>query len=161
VCLGSSFVRLEVTEYYLVIPFEGEFAMKKELVSCWMSHDPITVTPNTAMLDAGNIMRKYEIRASPSDANSLSIWELNYLLTKVKVKQIMIHNPITVYSTDTISTAASLMLKNKVGGLPVINPLYGFLMGIITETDIFRLIVRTWREPGAEEVTREINGVTQ
>lgn len=157
--------------------------MKKELVSCWMSHDPITVTPNTAMLDAGNIMRKYEIRrlpvvddngklvgivtqgdireASPSDANSLSIWELNYLLTKVKVKQIMIHNPITVYSTDTISTAASLMLKNKVGGLPVINPLYGFLMGIITETDIFRLIVRTWREPGAEEVTREINGVTQ
>ena len=159
--------------------------MKKELVFRWMSHDPITVTPDTGLLDADKIMHRYNIRrlpvvkdngklvgivtqgdireASPSDATSLSIWELNYLLTKVKVKEIMTRDPITVYSTDTISKAARLMLENKVGGLPVIDPLHGVLMGIITESDIFRLIVRTWEEPGAEEVelTREINGITQ
>ena len=159
--------------------------MKKEQVFRWMSHDPITVSPNTAMPDAENIMHKYNIRrlpvvddngklvgivtkgdireASPSDATSLSIWEAKYLLTKVKVKQIMIHDPITVFSTDPISTAASLMLENKVGGLPVIDPLYGALRGIITESDIFRLIVRTWKEPGTEEVelTRKMNGVLQ
>ena len=159
--------------------------MKKEQVYRWMSHDPITVTPNTAMLDASNIMHKYDIRrlpvvddngklvgivtqgdireASPSDATSLSIWELKYLLTKVKVKQIMIRNPITVYSTDNINTAASLMLENKVGGLPVIDPLYGTLLGIITESDIFRLIVQTWKESGTEEVelARKISGIVQ
>jgi CBS domain-containing protein len=148
--------------------------MKKEQVFRWMSHDPITVTPNTGMLDASNIMHKYDIRrlpvvddngklvgivtrgdireASPSDATSLSIWELNYLLTKVKVKEIMTRNPITVYSTDTISKAARLMLENKVGGLPVVDSLYGTLMGIITESDIFRLIVRTWKEHKTQEV---------
>ena len=159
--------------------------MKKELVFRWMGHDPITVTPNTGMLDASNIMHKYDIRRlpvvddngklvvivtrgdiredSPSDATSLSIWELNYLLTKVKVKEIMTCGPITVYSTDTISEAARLMLENKVGGLPVIDPLHGALRGMITESDIFRLIVRTWKEPGTDEVklTRKKNGILQ
>lgn len=157
--------------------------MKKEQVCRWMSHDPITVSPNTAMLDASNIMHQYDIRrlpvvddngklvgivtrgdireASPSDATSLSIWELKYLLTKVKVKHIMTHNPITVYSTDTINTAARGMLENKVGGLPVIDPLYGTLLGVITESDIFRLIVQTWKESGTEEVelTKKINEI--
>jgi len=159
--------------------------MKKERVCYWMSHDPIMVSPATAMLDASNIMHKYDIRrlpvvdnngklvgivtrgdireASASDANSLSIWELKYLLTKVKIEQIMTHNPITVYFTDTIDTAASLMLENKVGGLPVIDPLYGTLLGIITESDIFRLIVRTWKKSGTEEVelTRKISEIPQ
>jgi acetoin utilization protein AcuB len=147
--------------------------MKKELVFRWMSHDPITVTPDTGLLDADKIMHKYDIRrlpvvnddgeligivtwgdireASPSDATSLSIWELKYLLAKVKVKEIMTRAPITVNATDTINTAASLMLENKVGGLPVIDSASGTLRGIITESDIFRLIVRTWMEPGIEE----------
>lgn len=142
--------------------------MKTEVVFRWMSHEPITVTPDTPLPDANKIMHKYNIRrlpvvdkngklvgivtrgdireASPSDANSLTRWELKYLLDKVKVKSIMTRNPITVCATDTITKAARLMLTNKVSGLPVVDPTNNTLQGIITESDIFRLVVGTWQE---------------
>ena len=144
------------------------------MVFRWMSHEPITVTPDTRLPDADNILRKYNIRrlpvvdkngklvgivtrgdireASPSDANSLTVWELNYLLTKLKVKEIMTRNPITVSATDSISKAAYLMLTNKVSGLPVIDPTSHALQGIITESDIFRLVVRMWRDAEPDEI---------
>ena len=146
--------------------------MKTEMVFRWMSHEPITVTPETRLPDADNMLRKYNIRrlpvvdihgklvgivtrgdireASPSDANSLNVWELNYLLTKLKVKEIMTRSPITASTTDTITKAAYLMLINKVSGLPVVDPTSHMLRGIITESDIFRLVVRTWREAEPE-----------
>jgi acetoin utilization protein AcuB len=148
--------------------------MKTEMVFRWMSHEPITVTPDTRLPDTDNILRKYNIRrlpvvdkngklvgivtrgdvreASPSDANSLNVWELNYLLTKLKVKEIMTRNPITVSPTDTITKAAYLMLINKVSGLPVVDPTSHTLRGIITESDIFRLVVRTWRNAEPEDI---------
>jgi len=148
--------------------------MKSEMVFRWMSHEPITVTPDTSLPDADNIMRKYNIRrlpvvdkngklagivtrgdireALPSDANSLTRWELNYLLDKVKVKWIMTRNPITVSVTDSISKAAYLMLTNKVSGLPVVDPTNHTLRGIITESDIFRLVVRMWRDAEPDEI---------
>jgi CBS domain-containing protein len=153
---------------------QGESKMKTELVMHWMSYEPITVTPDTGLHDAENILRKYGIRrlpvvdkngklvgivtrgdireASPSDATSLSVWEINYLLDKLKIKNIMTPHPITVYTTDTITKAANLMLENKVSGLPVVDPADGALKGIITESDIFRLVVQTWDRTEAEEV---------
>ena len=88
--------------------------------------------------------------ASPSDATSLSIWELNYLLEKLQVRRIMTPNPVTVYTNDTIATAARLMLENKISGLPVLDPTDDSLVGIITESDIFSLVAQTWEEPEAD-----------
>jgi acetoin utilization protein AcuB len=153
---------------------QGELKMKTELVMHWMSYEPITVAPGVGLHDADNILRKYGIRrlpvvdkngklvgivtrgdireASPSDATSLTVWEINHLLDKLKIKDIMTPHPITVYTTDTITKAANLMLENKVSGLPVVDPADGTLKGIITESDIFRLVVQTWDRTEAEEV---------
>jgi len=148
--------------------------MKTELVYDWMSREPITVTPTTTLFEAGKILREYNIRrlpvvdgngnlvgivtsgdirkASASDASSLNVWELNYLLAKLTVQGIMTPDPITIYITDTIARAARLMLENKVSGLPVVDPLEGSLLGIITESDIFRWVVQTWNRTETEEV---------
>jgi CBS domain-containing protein len=147
--------------------------MKKELVYYWMSPEPITVTPDTTLIEVNKILREYDIRrlpvvddndnvvgivtlgdvreASASDATSLNVWELNYLLAKVKVERIMTPNPVTVNFTDSIVEATTLMLANKVSGLPVIDPARGTLLGIITESDIFRFMVQKWSETEAEE----------
>jgi CBS domain-containing protein len=152
----------------------GELKMKTELVMHWMSYEPITVTPDTGLDDANNILHKYDIRrlpvvdengklvgivtrgdireASPSDATSLTVWEINYLLDKLKIKDIMTPYPITVYTTDTITKAANLMRENKVSGLPVVDPADGALKGIITESDFFRLVVQTWDRTEAKEI---------
>lgn len=152
--------------------------MKSELIVNWMSPDVITITPETSLTDADNLLHEYNIRrlpvvdedknllgivtlgdirqASPSDATSLNIWELNYLLEKLKVKRIMTPNPITVYVNDTLATAASLMLENKISGLPVLDPVDDSLVGIITESDIFSMVAQIWEEtvPGELEAIR-------
>jgi CBS domain-containing protein len=82
--------------------------------------------------------------AQPSQVTSLSIFELNYLIGRVTLNQIMTRQPVTVTDTTTIQEAARLMLQRKISGLPVVKE--GRLVGIITESDIFRLVVRTWSE---------------
>jgi acetoin utilization protein AcuB len=82
-------------------------------------------------------------KAQPSAATSLNIWELNYLLAKVKVSEIMTPDPITVSQNATIGDAAQLMLNNMISGLPVVDG-QSNLVGIITESDIFRLVVKEW-----------------
>lgn len=77
--------------------------------------------------------------ASPSDAHSLTIYELNYLIARLTVGEIMTRDPITVTPEMSIEAAARLMLEHKIGGLPVMEG--DRLVGIITETDIFRLLV--------------------
>ncbi|MCB0180588.1 MAG: CBS domain-containing protein [Anaerolineae bacterium] len=148
--------------------------MRNELVANWMSPDVITVTPDTSLTDADNLLHEYNIRrlpvideennllgivtlgdireASASDATSLSIWELNYLLEKLLVQKIMTPNPITVYSNDSIAMAASLMLENKISGLPVLDPADESLVGIITESDIFSMVVQDWEEFDSREL---------
>jgi CBS domain-containing protein len=79
--------------------------------------------------------------ASPSDATTLSIWELNYLWGQLTVKKIMTHDVITIQANETIYDAAKLMLDHKISGLPVIDN-KGELIGIITESDIFRMVVQ-------------------
>ena len=144
--------------------------MKQEIVRDWMTPDPITVTPQTTLPEIHRLLTDRQIRrlpvmkhgrlvgmvtlgdvreAEPSSATSLSIWEVNYLLTKLEVSEIMTPSPLTVQEEATIGEAASLMLSNKIGGLPVVNG-EGKLVGIITESDIFRMIVAEWEQ--AEQV---------
>jgi len=152
--------------------------MKRELVRNWMTPNPITIGPNDSLVDAHGLMRDHNIRrlpvvnhegeligivtlgdvreASPSDATSLSVWELNYLLLKLKISEIMSRDPVTVCATDTIADAANMMLEHKVSGLPVVEP-DGALVGIITESDIFRLVVENW---GQAEFEAEPEGVS-
>lgn len=136
--------------------------MKKERVSDWMTNEVATVSPKTSLPDAHELMMKEQVRrlpvvdgngelvgivtrgdvrgAQPSPATSLTIWELNYLLSKLLVEKIMTSNPITISEEATIAEAAQLMLENRISGLPVINK-EGKLVGIITESDIFSMIV--------------------
>ncbi len=78
--------------------------------------------------------------ASPSPATTLSIWEVNYLLSKIKIDRLMSTSVITTDPDSTIEWAAHLMVENKVGGLPVVDS-NNRPVGIITETDIFRSLV--------------------
>ena len=141
--------------------------MSKELVETWMTDEVVWIAPETTLPEAHKMMRNEEIRrlpvvdngrlvgivtlgdvreAEPSSATSLSVWELNYLLSKLTIKEIMTPDPITVRTTDTIGEAAKVMLENRIGGLPVVDE-RGRLAGIITESDIFSMVVlHEWRE---------------
>ena len=83
--------------------------------------------------------------ASPSDATTLSIWELNYLWSQLTAEKIMTRKVLTVHPTTPILDAAELMLNQKVSGLPVVNE-HGEVVGMITESDIFKMLV-AWRVP--------------
>jgi acetoin utilization protein AcuB len=79
------------------------------------------------------------LNASPSDATSLSIWELNYLISKITVGQIMKHDVISATEDTPIEEAARTMADHKIGGLPVVRGRE--VVGIVTETDIFRVFL--------------------
>jgi acetoin utilization protein AcuB len=88
------------------------------------------------------------LRASPSPATSLSVYEIPYLLSKISVKNVMTGKVITVTGDTPLEDAARIMADHKIGGLPVVDG--GALVGIITETDLFRLFVELLaaRDPG-------------
>jgi acetoin utilization protein AcuB len=87
----------------------------------------------------GMVSEKDLLNATPSIATSLSVWELNYLLSKVTVSEVMTKNVVSVTPTTPIEEAARIMADNKIGGLPVTEGTE--LVGIITETDLFRLFL--------------------
>jgi len=130
------------------------------LVGERMTHPVVFVSPDMSIQDALQLMRKENIRrtpvvkggklvgivsdkdllnASPSDATSLSVWELNYLLSKITVSEVMTGAVITVAVDTPIEEAARIMSDNKIGGLPVVRN--GDVIGIITETDLFHLLL--------------------
>jgi acetoin utilization protein AcuB len=134
--------------------------MNTEPVRSWMTEKPITITPETTLPEAQRIMYAYKIRrlpvvnsdqlvgivtlgdireAKPSDATTLSIYELNYLMDRLTAKDFMTPNPITIPPDATIAEAAALMVDHKIGGLPVVDQ--GKLVGIITETDFCLLLM--------------------
>lgn len=125
-----------------------------------MSRPTITVTPEMPVHDALAMFHKEHIRrapvvrdgkmvgivserdllnASPSPVTSLSVWEMNYLLSKVTVKQVMSKKVKTVDVNTPIEEAARIMADSKIGGLPVLRS--GKLVGIITETDLFKIFL--------------------
>jgi CBS domain-containing protein len=134
--------------------------MNTQLVRDWMTTHPITIAPTTTLPEAQQIMMENHIRrlpvvwhdklvgiltfgdireAKPSDATTLSVYELNYLLDRLTVKSIMTPDPITIHPDESIRQAARLMLEYKIGGLPVVEN--GEVLGILTETDFCRLLV--------------------
>ncbi len=138
--------------------------MKQDLVKHWMARDVITITPDTSLHEAHRLMTEKRVRrlpvvdrgklvgivtlgdvrgAEPSAASTLSVWEMNKLLANLKVSEIMTREPVTISQEATISTVAEIMLEKKFSGLPVVDD-QGKLVGIITESDIFRLVVREW-----------------
>ncbi len=135
--------------------------MRKNHVRDWMTPNPISIDPKTTLPEAHKLMKECHIRrlpvvdrgklvgiltlgdireASPSDASALSIFELNYLLAKLTVENIMTRDPLTIAPGATIREAAQLMLDHKIGSLPVVEG--EKLVGIITESDIFRVLVQ-------------------
>jgi acetoin utilization protein AcuB len=141
-------------------------------IKYWMTKDPITVTPDTLAVEAQKIMKENKIRrlpviekgklvgivtfrnlmeAAPSSATSLSIYELNYLLMKMKVKDLMKKNVITVSPEDTVIDAISLGMKHDIGGFPVLND-RGDLVGIVTETQISRALLQLFGTNVKEEI---------
>ena len=127
-----------------------------------MSSPAITVAPDTPFQDAlqqmhdhgfrrllvvdpkgnlvGIVSERDLLHAAPSSATTLSIWEVHYLLWKIQVRELMTKDVITTTPDTPIEDAASLMVTNKIGGLPVID-VNGNVVGVITETDIFRTFV--------------------
>lgn len=88
----------------------------------------------------GIVADKDLLHASPSMATSLSVWEITYLLAKIKIKDVMIKKVITVTSDTPLEIAARIMVDNEIGGLPVVDD-DGAVSGIITETDIFKAFI--------------------
>lgn len=85
----------------------------------------------------GIISEKDLLDATPSDATTLSIWEVNYLLSKLTVEKIMTKDVITITKDTPLEEAARIMADKKIGGLPVVEGRK--VVGIVTETDIFKL----------------------
>ncbi len=134
-----------------------------------MSHQVITVQPETQITKAHKLMAQEKIqqmpvvkngklvgivserdilKAYPSSVTTLSVWELTSLLEKIKVKDIMIKNVQTVQEAASIEQAARLMADNKIGSLPVLHG--DELVGIITEADLFNIMLEMLggRRPG-------------
>ena len=126
-----------------------------------MSTNPVTITADVPITEALRIMRQNQVRrlpvldgdgeligivsekdllyASPSPATSLSIHEMHYMLSRLQVTELMTTDPITITPDTLLEEAALIMADNKIGGLPVVQN--GKLVGIITETDIFKVFL--------------------
>ena len=126
-------------------------------VKDFMTRKVVYISPDTTIAHAADMMREQELHrlpviendqlvglvtegtiaeASPSKATSLSIYEMNYLLNKTKVGDVMIRDVVTISQFASLEDATYLMLKNKIGILPVVDNEQ--LYGVITDRDIFK-----------------------
>jgi acetoin utilization protein AcuB len=150
------------------------------LVKDRMSHPVISVHPEMPMNDALRMMRAEHIRrlpvvdaqgrlvgivserdllhAAPSDVTSLSIWEINDLVSRITIDKVMSREVVTIDEDTPIEEAARIMVDRKIGGLPVVRG--GHMVGIITETDLFKVFLELLgaREPGIR-LTALVNNV--
>jgi acetoin utilization protein AcuB len=131
------------------------------LVKGWMTSDVMTIDEDTSMMKASEIMRENNIRrlpvmhkgklvgivtdrdikeASPSKATTLDVHELYYLLSELKIKDIMSTHVFTISPEETVEKAAVKMLEHHISGLPVVND-KGKVVGLITQWDIFKVLV--------------------
>ncbi len=140
------------------------------LVKDCMTPNPVTINPDMPVAEALSFMRQHNVRrlpilnkkrklvgiisekdllyASPSPATSLSVYEVGYLLSKLKVEEIMAKNVTTITLDASLEEAARIMADCKISGLPVMDG--DRLVGIITETDVFKTILTMMgaRQPG-------------
>lgn len=85
----------------------------------------------------GLVSERDLLRAMPSTATTLSVWEIPELLERLHVKDVMTRDVVTVSASTPIQDAAQLLIDHRIGGLPVLED--GRVVGVITETDIFRV----------------------
>jgi len=125
-----------------------------------MSRPVISVSPDASINDVLAMFKKEHIRrapvikdgklvgivserdllnASPTSVTTLSVWELNYLISKVKIKNVMTRKVITVNKETPIEEAARIMADKKIGGIPVVDG--DRVVGMITETDLFKIFL--------------------
>ncbi|HHW74966.1 MAG TPA: CBS domain-containing protein [Firmicutes bacterium] len=126
----------------------------------YMTPSPVTASPDDLLGEALRLMKEHSIRrlpviskgkiaglvteqdlmkASPSSATSLSVWEINYLFHKIKIKDIMTKEIFTVTPDTILEKAALIMQEKQISTLPVLDK--GRLVGIITESDIFKAFI--------------------
>jgi CBS domain-containing protein len=133
----------------------------KLLVRDWMTTPVISVTPTTPIRAAYDLMKETGIRhlpviakqelvgilsigdireASPSDATTLSVWEMNYLWDKLTVERAMTDKVLTVAADDKLLQAVHILLEHKISSLPVVDE-HRHVVGILTESDILRATI--------------------
>ncbi len=133
------------------------------LIENWMTKDVVTLTPETSMMKASKVMKEKRISripivdekgvllgivsdrdikdASPSKATTLDMHELYYLLSEIKLKDIMTKKVVTIRPAETVERAAVLLLENNIGGMPVVDEA-NKVVGIVTDSDIFKALIR-------------------
>ena len=148
------------------------------LVRDWMTQNPITVRPETKIIEAYQLMVSTQIRrlpimvrnrlvgivtlsdlyqVKPLDIVSGEEQTLCQTLEQMTIEEVMAPDPITITEDATIGKAAQTMLEHKISGLPVVEPKGGTLVGIITESDIFRIVAQEWstRQHGSIHLPRK------
>ena len=132
------------------------------LVKDWMSTNVVVAKPDMSMMKAAKLMKDNTVSrlpvvddsglllgivsdrdvkgASPSKATSLDMHELYYLLSEIKVRDIMTKNPYFVRVGETVEKAAVVMLEHHIGGLPVVDE-DSRVVGILTDADVFKVLV--------------------
>ena len=129
-------------------------------VKYWMTKEPVTIGPDEPIAEAARVMKERGFRrlpvmdngrlaglvtyrnileAQPSSVSTLSVHEARYLVAKLKVSDVMRKNPITVSPDDDVLTALMEGHKKGIGAYPVLDS--GHLVGIVTATDLFDLVV--------------------
>lgn len=130
------------------------------LVKQWMTTEPLAVQAKDSLMHARVLMKRHTIRHlpvlsgdrivgvlsdrdlrdyTPSHCSSLDVFELHYLIAKLTVDDAMTPRPVTVGPDETVTRAGELMLKKRIGCLPVEEG--GRLVGILTESDLVRALV--------------------
>jgi len=131
------------------------------LVKNWMSKDLVTIGEDDSMQHALTLLKEHQIRmlpvlkngelvgmvadsdlkrASASDATLLDMHELLYLISKIKVHDIMTRNPISVRDDYTVEETAQVLMEHNISGVPVTDS-NGKLVGLITRNDIFKILI--------------------
>ena len=137
--------------------------MQRESVRDWMTPDPVMIAPGLSVLAAYQLMKDRRIRRLPvvedgrlvgivtlgdlraavaSPEGNVNIFQMAFHMERLTVMQIMTHQVVTITPDTPIEAACELMLKRKIGGLPVVAD--GRLIGILTESDVFRLVAQHW-----------------
>ncbi len=131
------------------------------LVRNWMSKKVVTIEEKDSMQHAVSLMREHQVRmlpvlrrgklvgvvsdtdlkrASASDATMLDVHEMLYLISKIKIKDIMTKDPLTVSPDCTVEETAELLLEHKISGVPVVEQ-GGRVVGMITRDDLFKVLI--------------------